>query len=263
MCRVLFNANHQCMQSNNDTFLLKTNQQTKKNNISGCAQMVPLTRVFSVCSINVPRLHGASHCECVSPCTARGCSSRWCYDQPVHRVTSPFWQQGVGNQRARPRGLPPQFSSLPSIFLSFSPLPLLLVDLPTSEHHQVILAVSPLIFLLSFIVLTLSHSGLPSSPSSLYSPTPWSDLHCGGSVSQASCYQSARGRWDDERASERASVWAFVRKWLLPRCFDFGGCVCVCVSVCVCHRPCLHVCVSAIIHTDVCISFCPAGRVQL
>lgn len=66
MCRVLFNANHRCLQSNNERFLLKTIQQTKENNITGCAQMVPLTRVFSVCSINVLRLHGASHCECVS-----------------------------------------------------------------------------------------------------------------------------------------------------------------------------------------------------
>lgn len=46
MCGVLINANHRCLQSNNETFLLKTKQQTKKNNISGCAQMVPLTRVF-------------------------------------------------------------------------------------------------------------------------------------------------------------------------------------------------------------------------
>lgn len=157
-------------------FCLKQSSKQRKTIFQVVPRWSHWPEFFSVCSINVPRLHGGRPCECVSPCTARGCSSRWCYDQPVHRVTSPFWQQGVGNQRARPRGLPPQFSSLPSVFLSLSPLPLLLVDLPTSEHHQVILAVSPLIFLHSFIVLTLSHSGLPSSPSSLYSPTPWSDL---------------------------------------------------------------------------------------
>lgn len=48
------------LQSNREGFLLQANQQTNKNHISGCAQMVPLTRVYSVCSIIVPRPHGVS-----------------------------------------------------------------------------------------------------------------------------------------------------------------------------------------------------------
>lgn len=134
--------------------------------------------------------------------------------------------RGSGNQRARPRGLPPQFSSLPSVFLSLSPLPLLLVDLFKSSWLS-----APSSFythLSSELFHTLAFPpprppSIPRLPDLIY--------HCGGSVSQACCYQSARGRWDDERASEQGSVWAFVRKWLPPRCFYFGGCVCVCVFV--------------------------------
>lgn len=29
-------------------------------------------------------------CEHVSSCTVSGCSSRWCYDHPIHRIASPF-----------------------------------------------------------------------------------------------------------------------------------------------------------------------------
>lgn len=106
--------------------------------------------------------------------------------------------------------------SLLIFFLSRPPLPLLQVELPTSEHHQVISAVSPLVFTHSFSILTPLHSALPPPPPRPPSTPRLPDLiyHSRGSVSQTSCLQSARGRWDDEQAS----VWAFVSKWLPPRC---------------------------------------------
>lgn len=50
----------------------------------------PINHSLSVCSIIVPCL---AWWVCLFPHSER-CSSRWCYDQPVHHVTSPFWLQG-------------------------------------------------------------------------------------------------------------------------------------------------------------------------
>lgn len=204
-------------------------KQTNKNDISGLAQMVPLTRVCQ------PE---------VSLCLAWRESLRVCLVLSSERLQLQMVLWSAGSSRYFPiltaggrvksssstsSPSSPVFVSL-SVVLSLFPPPLLWVQLPTSEHHQVTLAVSPLIFLHSFIVSTLSHSGPPSSLPSLYSPTPRSDLPLWGLCVTDECYQSARGRWDDEWVSKRASecVWAFVRKWLLPRCFYFGSCVCVC-----------------------------------
>lgn len=208
----------------------------------GCGQMVPLT---TVCQ-SVVSLCLVWRCECVSSCRARGAAPDGVM---ISRFIMLLPRSDCGEIWEGPRG---SLSSLIALsifrFTFFSPS----ARLPTPDHHQVISTASPPcasipphhllhslcgLPLSPFIVLTLSHSALPSlscSPSaSLYSPTPWSDLPLWGLCVTGECYQSARGRWDDEWACGHSCVSGSFR-----RCFYFEGCVC--------HRGCLHVCVSVL-----------------
>lgn len=213
--------------------------------------MVPLTTVCqSVVSVCLVR-----RCECVSSCRARGAAPDGVM---ISRFITLLPRSDCGEIWEGPWG---SLSSL--ITLSIFPLSLSFLP-PRVCPHLTIIKSSPLspppcasvpphhllhslcgLPLSPFIVLTLSLSAPPSlscSPSaSLYSPTPWSDLPLWGLCVTGECYQSARGRWDDERACGHSCVSGSFR-----RCFYFEGCVC--------HRGCLHVCVSVLmlgLHTEV------------
>lgn len=216
------------------------------------SKMCPFYQSFTACSVIVAYIVLVCLWLCLFLYSKR-CSSRWCYDQPIHHITSPFWLWG--NRTKIDLKLPRPVCSFYGILLSLSsslslaqyiclylillkqsPLspdspprgifpPNLLLHslcglLPCSSSYSFTLCLS---VLLPVPLLLLPPALHPSPSVFLYSLTPWSDLPLRGLTDE--CHECVRGRWDDG-----ASVWAFVRKWLLVRCFNFEGCVC--------HRSC-------------------------